>query len=186
MDKVHREGDARSIRLKWPNDLIVEAEDGAVRKLAGLLGETIGLGTSEPRTIVGIGLNADWKAVDFPVEIAPSMTSLREVAAGRPVDRDALLAGFLQRLEERIVALRAGRFDVASWVARQLTDGRPVRLELPGGDSTVARALGVDPASGGLVVEDPDAPGRKRIVLTGEILHLRLAAAPIDAEPAEV
>lgn len=176
---------ARSIRLKWPNDLIVESEDGAVRKLAGLLGETIGLGTAEPRTIVGVGLNAEWKAVDFPVAIASSMTSLREVAAG-PIDRDALLAGFLERLEERIVALRAGRFDVAGWVARQLTSGRPVRLELPGGGTRIARALGVDPASGGLVVEDPDAPGRQRTVLTGEIVHLRLADAPIDAEPAGV
>ena len=33
-----------AIRLKWPNDLVVEGVDGGgVRKLAGLLGETDGL-----------------------------------------------------------------------------------------------------------------------------------------------
>src|SRR5215207_2646404 len=38
---------AGSIRLKWPNDLVVG--DGAgIRKLAGVLGETAGLGTADP------------------------------------------------------------------------------------------------------------------------------------------
>ena len=36
-----------AIRLKWPNDLAVETADG-VRKLAGLLGETDGLGGAGP------------------------------------------------------------------------------------------------------------------------------------------
>ena len=36
------------------------------------------------------------------------MTSLREVAGGRPIDRDALLEAFLGRLEARIEALRGG------------------------------------------------------------------------------
>ena len=50
-----------TIRLKWPNDLVVEG-DGGVRKLAGVLGETDGLGTDDPRAVVGIGINADWRA----------------------------------------------------------------------------------------------------------------------------
>ena len=40
---------AGTIRLKWPNDLVVEGDDGAVRKLAGVLGETEGLGTDDVR-----------------------------------------------------------------------------------------------------------------------------------------
>ena len=38
---------AGTIRLKWPNDLVVETTDG-VRKLAGVLGETDGLGGTGP------------------------------------------------------------------------------------------------------------------------------------------
>ncbi len=145
------------------------------RKLAGILSEAIGLGTADPRVIIGIGVNADWSSADFPADLAATMTSLRVASGGRPVDRDALLDAFTDRLEARTVALRAGRFDVADWVARQLTVGRSVRLELPDGGSSVVWALGVDAASGGLIVADPDAPGGERTILTGEIVHLHLA-----------
>ena len=43
-----------AIRLKWPNDLVLEGSDG-VRKLAGVLGETDGLGGPDPRAVIGIG-----------------------------------------------------------------------------------------------------------------------------------
>ncbi len=109
------------------------------------------------------------------------MTSLRE-AAGRPADRRrALLEAFVARLEARTVDLRAGRFDVAGWVARQLTNGRSVRLETPDGRSSVVRALGVDDLTGGLVVGDPTAADGQRTVLSGEIVHLRLADEAVDA-----
>ena len=56
-----------AIRLKWPNDLVIEADapdddagegGGPIRKLGGVIGETDGLGTDDPRVVVGIGLNA--------------------------------------------------------------------------------------------------------------------------------
>ena len=164
----------RAIRLKWPNDLVVERDAGAVRKLGGVLGETDGLGTDDPRVVVGIGLNADWPASEFPPELAGSMTSLREASAGRPADLARLLDAFVSRLEVRVDALRGGRFDVADLVDRQLTNGRLVRLEDRGGTSEVVRALRVDPISGALVVEDPSAPSGERPVFSGEIRHLRL------------
>lgn len=164
-----------TVRLKWPNDLVVESEPGDVRKLGGVLGETIDLGTSDPQVIVGIGVNADWAAADFPPELAGSMTSLREASAGRPIDLEALLDAFATRLEARTEALRGGRFGVADWTSRQLTDGRLVSLSGPSGGSTVVRAIGVDAASGGLVVADEAAPGGERTVLAGEIVHLRIA-----------
>jgi len=75
-----------SIRLKWPNDLVVvtAGEDAllvgeldpmkaaatlqgpiALRKLGGVLGESEGLGTADPRVVVGIGVNAEWPARDL-------------------------------------------------------------------------------------------------------------------------
>jgi BirA family biotin operon repressor/biotin-[acetyl-CoA-carboxylase] ligase len=174
-----------AIRLKWPNDLVVETAGLAVpmpperpsevRKLAGVLGETDGLGTDDPRAVIGIGVNTDWAAADFPPELASSMTSLREASHGRPIDQVALLDGFLGRLEVRIEALRGGRFDVGDWTARQLTSGRFVELAAPDGTATTVRALGVDIASGGLVVDDPATPGGERTVVVGEIRHVRLA-----------
>ena len=76
-----------AIRLKWPNDLVVVfgGPDGLlvgdvaaadalasragrreIRKIAGVLGETEGLGTPDPRVVVGVGINADWAAARLP------------------------------------------------------------------------------------------------------------------------
>jgi BirA family biotin operon repressor/biotin-[acetyl-CoA-carboxylase] ligase len=189
----------RAIRLKWPNDLVVEtggataialddltgdparaALDGAangasVRKLAGILGETDGLGTDDPRVVIGLGINADWPAAAFPPELAATMTSLREASRGRPIDLVALSDAFLGRLEARIEALRGGRFDVADWTDRQLTTGREIRIEDHGGATTVVHALGVDSLSGALIVADPDAPSGERALVVGEVTHVRLA-----------
>jgi BirA family biotin operon repressor/biotin-[acetyl-CoA-carboxylase] ligase len=174
-----------AIRLKWPNDLVVETHGLAVplapevadgvRKLAGVLGETDGLGSDDPRAIIGLGLNTDWAADAFPPELAGSMTSLREASRGRPIDHVALLDAFLGRLEVRVEALRGGRFDVGDWTARQLTTGRDVEVMAPDGAVTLVRALGVDARSGGLVIADPHARDGERIVLVGEIRQVRLA-----------
>jgi BirA family biotin operon repressor/biotin-[acetyl-CoA-carboxylase] ligase len=190
-----------AIRLKWPNDLVIETggpgallvgdltpETAAarlaspldLRKLAGVLGESEGLGTESPRVAVGIGINADWAPADFPPVLATTMTSLRDASAGRPIDREGLLQAFLDRLEGRIAALRAGFFDIAAWAGRQATTGRLVVLEAAdGAPSAPVLAVGVDGASGALLVEDATAPGGERQVHAGEVLRVRLAPAGV-------
>ena len=173
---------AGSVRLKWPNDLVVEdggpadPRRGRPRKLAGLLGETDGLGTDVPRVTIGIGLNVDWPAAAFPADLAAGMTSLHELVGRDVPDRDVLLAAFLARLEPSVTDLRAGRFAAAEWEDRQLTTGRIVRLVQADGTSGLVRALGVDADSGALLVADP-ASAVPRRVFSGEIQHLRLAAS---------
>ena len=176
-----------AIRLKWPNDLVIEAAvpeprggqpaAGSIRKLGGVLGESDGLGTAAPRVVVGIGLNADWPADGFPIELAPSMTSLRVASNGRPIDPNVLLDGFLSHLEARVEALRVGRFDVGDWAGRQVTTGRQVRLEGHAHVAEECRAVGVDPATGALLVADLRAPGGERAVHAGEVTRIRLADA---------
>jgi BirA family transcriptional regulator, biotin operon repressor / biotin---[acetyl-CoA-carboxylase] ligase len=161
-----------TIRLKWPNDLIVE-RDGRVLKLAGVLGETDGLGTDDPRVVVGIGINADWAAADFPPVLAGSMTSVREAGGDRAIDRTRLLGAFTARLEPRVQGLHDGRFE--GWADRQATTGRTVTIETPGGRLEVATALGVDDETGALAVENAD--GTARSIVSAEIVHLHLAAA---------
>ena len=166
-----------AVLLLWPNDLvIVDPADagGAVRKLGGVLGEATGTGTPDPRVVVGIGVNASWRRADFPPELAASMTSLEVAGGGRPIDRSALLQAFLDRLEPRIEALRAGRFDVADWTARQLVRRTRVRLVrgTDPGDAEDVLALGADPLTGALVVADPAAAGGERQVHAGEITRL--------------
>jgi len=166
-----------SISLKWPNDLVVESFD-SVRKLAGVLGETDGIGTDDPRAVIGIGANGDWPVDAFPADLAGTMTSLHALADGRPIDHATLLDAFIGRLERRILPLRDGRFDVDEWADRQVTTGRDVVLIAPDGDATTVRALGVDPSTGALVVADAALDGGRRTVVVGEIRHVRLPAAP--------
>lgn len=190
-----------AVRLKWPNDLVVEftrdrpagddeeAPDARaaevrgsgsaaqprelrLRKLAGVLGETSGLGTDDPRAIVGIGINVDWRRQDFPPDLADGMTSLRDASGGRPVDRVHLLDAFLGRIEVRIEGLRQGHFALSDWQERQITTGRDVDLVGHGDERRTLRAVGVDSRSGGLIVEDGAGD---RIVHAGEIVHVRLA-----------
>jgi biotin-(acetyl-CoA carboxylase) ligase len=150
---------------------------GLLRKLGGVLGDADGLGTDDPRVVVGIGLNAGWARADFPAEIAPAMTSLAEAGGGRPIARALLLDGFLSRLEARVEALRAGRFPMDDWTTRQVTTGRIVRLEGHGSAPEDVRALGLDPATGALVVADSTVPGGERAVHAGDVVHVRLAGA---------
>lgn len=169
------------LKLKWPNDIVVAAPSApaGVHKIAGLLGETEGAGTPAVRAVVGIGINAAWPRDQFPEELADSMTSLAEASRGRPIDSDELLDAFLVRLETRLEGLRDGHFDVAGWHARQITTGRNVRIDMPDGSSLLARAVGVDGATGALLVADE--AGAERELLVGEVTQVRLAPRDGDS-----
>ena len=194
---------AGMLKLKWPNDIVVEApageapagevpageapageapagksSGGGLRKVAGLLGESEGVGTAASVAVIGIGINVDWPRDHFPAELADSMTSLREASRGRPVSAEDLLEAFLSHLEPRVVGLRDGHFDVAGWHDRQITTGRVVRLDMPDGSSQVVKAVGVDGATGALLVADVEgtADGAERELLVGEVVHVRLNA----------
>ena len=165
-----------TIRLKWPNDLVIEGP-GGIGKVAGVLGETDGLGGPDPRAVIGLGVNTDWPASTFPPDLQASMTSLRAAAGDRSIDGDQLLDAFVRRLDDGIVALRDDRFDAGRWSARQVTSGRAVELIAPDGTVETVQARDVDAGTGALVVEDATAPGGVRQVIVGEIRHVRLAAA---------
>jgi BirA family biotin operon repressor/biotin-[acetyl-CoA-carboxylase] ligase len=156
--------------LKWPNDIVAERLDGPLLKVAGVLGESVSSGERAESAVVGIGINTDWAATDFPPDLAPHMTSLRELSHGRPIDNEVLLEAFLARLEPRYESLTGGRFDAASWSTRQITTGRRVEVEV-GDRMIVGTATGVDPESGALLVDD----GGSRVAInSGEVVRCRI------------
>ena len=167
-----REG---AIHLKWPNDLVaLDRASGTVRKMAGVLGETEGIGTQDATAVIGVGANADWARAEFPPDVADTMTSLAELAPGVLVDREVVIHVFLERLGRLVERLRAGHFPADAWSRRQLTNGMIVRLDLPDGTAETVSALAVDTDSGALLVRDRGNEGPARGVLVGEIRHLRV------------
>jgi BirA family biotin operon repressor/biotin-[acetyl-CoA-carboxylase] ligase len=160
-----------TIWLKWPNDLVAEAADGSLRKVAGVLGESEISGRRVKSAVVGIGINSNWKSADFPWALAPTMTSLRELAGRRPIDNAALLDAFLARLEPRYLALNEGTFDAAGWSTSQRTTSRRVVVEL-GNETVDGIGAGVDPETGALLLE-PDI-GPQLSIDSGDVVRCRV------------
>jgi BirA family biotin operon repressor/biotin-[acetyl-CoA-carboxylase] ligase len=173
-----------SLGLKWPNDLL--GPDG--RKVAGVLAESdlapgpeLGDRATPAGTgaaiVVGVGVNVGWPATeaDLPPELVGSATSLSRLA-GYPVDRTRILAELLEALEPRLVDLGSGpgRARQSDDVRRRCTTiGTPVRIDLA---HSSFEGLAVDvTAEGHLVVE---VDGRPRIVVAGDVVHVRPPAAP--------
>jgi BirA family biotin operon repressor/biotin-[acetyl-CoA-carboxylase] ligase len=141
-------------RLKWPNDLVV-----GDRKLAGLLAERDG-----DALVMGAGCNVNWAR--FPDDLAGSATSCN-LEVGHPVDRDELLAAFL---EDFAAVLGRGGGVVDEYRARLATLGRRVRVEPLRGDPVIGTAVDITD-DGALVVRD-DA-GAEHVVATADVVHLR-------------
>jgi BirA family biotin operon repressor/biotin-[acetyl-CoA-carboxylase] ligase len=161
------------LALKWPND-VVAVHESVVRKLGGVLAEGVADGDRLSSAAVGIGVNVDWPALEFPEELAATMWSLREVA-GQAVDREALLESWVDRLAPGYERLRDGAFDGASWAAAQVTTGADLEVEL-GSTSLAGRGLGVDPETGALRLESAD--GTVHEVAWGEVVRCRVGQVP--------
>ena len=144
--------------LKWPNDLVIE-RGPSTAKLAGLLAESVVEGDRLEAVVVGMGCN---------LRAAPAGAVHLEDLAGRPVDRDDLLARWLVHLDVRYpTPSRAGAL-LDDYRRRCTTLGRTVRVELE--DETFeGRAVDVT-ENGHLVV---DTASDRRELTVGDVGHLR-------------
>ncbi|MEJ3656043.1 biotin--[acetyl-CoA-carboxylase] ligase [Actinomycetes bacterium KLBMP 9759] len=152
--------------LKWPNDLLLGAEQ---RKAAGILAEVADPG--RPAVVVGIGINISASPPD-----QPGSTSFAE--EGVQLDRETVLRSLLTHLAAREGAWRSARGDAdavklrADYRAGCASLGSDVRVELPGGAALRGIAEDVD-ADGRLLLLDP--AGHRRAVAAGDVVHLRPA-----------
>ena len=156
----------REVGFKWPNDVLVGG-----RKICGVLAELLHSGTG---VVVGAGLNTRMTADELPV---PTATSLAvEGAAVDDVLEDQVVAAYVAGFRDRVARyLAAGADAEASGIraearARCLTLGRPVRIELPGGEELLGTAVDLD-ADGRLILADGD--GVARSVAAGDVTHVR-------------
>jgi BirA family biotin operon repressor/biotin-[acetyl-CoA-carboxylase] ligase len=164
---------AGDLLLKWPNDIVARRGD-RLAKVAGVLAESVTQDDRLAWAAVGIGVNVDWRARDFPPGLAAGMSSLRELAGDRPVDREALLSAFLARLVAAHASWAERGLDGSAWSSRQVTSGRVVSVDL--GDRTIeGLAVGVDAGGGGLILR-PAGGGPEVIVSHGDVTGCRLGA----------
>lgn len=143
-----------AVRLKWPNDLVVDE-----RKLGGILSESDGQGA----VVVGLGLNV--RQTEFPDDLAASATSIVG-AGGRTPSRAWVLAATLSSFGARMAAPEEVLDD---YRAMCVTLGRSVRVELSFGDAAEGKAIDIT-TSGALIVEGASG---SRVVPSGDVVHLR-------------
>ncbi|UTA54258.1 bifunctional biotin--[acetyl-CoA-carboxylase] ligase/biotin operon repressor BirA [Lysobacter soli] len=91
-----------AVQLKWPNDLVVSAADGTLRKLGGILVEGGGEHAGPVRAVIGMGIN-----VRMPAAVAAGidqpwcdLAGLSDASPDRNRVAAAVLAGLLPALDD--------------------------------------------------------------------------------------
>jgi BirA family biotin operon repressor/biotin-[acetyl-CoA-carboxylase] ligase len=151
-------------RVKWPNDILVGG-----RKIAGILTEI----STEPDAIdyvvVGLGLNVNVPARQFPKEIRDKATSIL-VETGKVHSRAAILRSFLEHFERIYALFREGRFRLIldRWKAFAGTTGQRARVDQIGRVLT-GEIQDVD-ENGSLLLRDEK--GNLHRIVSGDITYL--------------
>ena len=144
----------RAVRLKWPNDVLV---DGG--KVAGILLESaIGQDGLVEHVVAGIGVN---------VSFAPMLPDMRYPGAALGGTVEAALEGLTRALAVRLAQWRRDGFATvrSEWLARAGPLGAEVDVRL--GEGLVrGRFAGLD-REGALLLETADGP---RKIVSGELL----------------
>jgi len=157
-----------SVRLKWPNDVLVGG-----RKIAGVLAQLV------PETgaiVLGIGINTAMTPEQLPVSTATSIAIESAVAPDPARLADDVVTELLVALAGLVARFEAARGELdRAGLRDQLeaacgTLGESVRVELPGGGELRGQAIGIG-ADGSLIVATPD--GRPAEVVAGDVTHLR-------------
>lgn len=133
-----------TVVLKWPNDVLAQG-----RKLAGVLAE-MRQGPSGAELVLGIGINVDQGADDFPRALRAWATSLRVLRDGVAVGREEVAAALLEALASALADLRGGAWpQVVERFLRYAPDAEGRRVRLAAGGVGLTRGLD---ASGALRV----------------------------------
>jgi BirA family biotin operon repressor/biotin-[acetyl-CoA-carboxylase] ligase len=114
---------AQDIRLKWPNDVLLE-RSGSFAKLAGILVE-LASDRRGTQAIIGIGLNLLPPAGDLPQPAAGLAQAMDQMP-----ERHAVLAAILQALAEVLEGFAVDGFSGAKieWQQRHAWQGLAVQL----------------------------------------------------------
>lgn len=150
--------------IKWPNDLLLNG-----RKVAGLLNEMNAETDRVGFVILGIGVNLNMRAEQFPDDLRSPATSLF-LETGVPVSRQLFAVRLLQELDREYARFLRHGFGPArdEWARYCNAFGHEVRVDV-GGSTVQGPFAGVD-QDGALLIQLPG--GRCERILSGDITVL--------------
>jgi len=151
---INNYGKRNLVKVKWPNDLIVNDQ-----KLGGILSES-----REAGFIVGIGINIFQSSAELPIENATSLSMYLEV------NREALLIEILSQLGVIFSgsdSISAKDFSDLKNEYRNLCEtlGKHVSVTLPGSENLEDLAIAIS--------EDGSLLLKTREIRVADIVHLR-------------
>ncbi len=109
-------------QIKWPNDVLING-----KKVCGILSESELRRNRVTCTIIGIGINANFKLSDFP-EIPQTATSLTD-ELGREVSRRDVIRRLFVEIERLYLALPDTESIYQEWRSRLVTLAKKVQVQ---------------------------------------------------------
>ncbi|MBT5028486.1 MAG: biotin--[acetyl-CoA-carboxylase] ligase [Nitrospina sp.] len=136
------------IRLKWPNDILLNG-----KKLAGILCECLVEPDTTPAIIVGIGINLNHS--HFPEEIRDIATSLK-VETGKIISHTDLARQLLQNMNSEYEDFLQGKLTslMQKWTQQSDLFGKTITVYHKD-RSLTGQAIGLD-LHGKLILQTPD------------------------------
>src|SRR5580700_3068096 len=147
--------------IKWPNDILIGG-----KKVVGILTEMSAELDRVRHVILGIGIDVNQEAHEFPSELRKIATSLK-IECGESVSRPALAIAVLRELDKDYSRICARKFSEVSeeWVEHCGTIGRDVTVQI--GDRKIrGRAESLDD-DGALVLRTEH--GRLQRITGGDV-----------------
>ena len=147
--------------IKWPNDLLIKG-----KKIAGILTEMSAELEHVRSVILGIGIDANQTASEFPADLRNIATSLK-LATGKTVSRADLAEAVLRELDREYARILAGQFAAVAeeWGSRCSTLGKQVTIDM-GARRVRGRAEALD-ENGALLLRTEH--GRIERIIGGEV-----------------
>ena len=137
--------------IKWPNDLLISG-----KKVAGLLNEMSAETDGINFVILGIGVNLNMTADQFPDDLRQPATSLL-LESGERVDRSRFTSTMLNELDRLYADFLVHGFGPVreEWQRRCNASGRQVLVNDSGTECTGGRFIGID-SDGALLLRSED------------------------------
>ncbi len=149
-------------QVKWPNDVLIRR-----KKAAGILAETVWLGTEVDSVVLGMGVNVSPDSVPPPEGLNYPATCV-QAEAQNSISRAFLLKALLEAILRRRAMLATETF-LRDWESALAFRGETVRVWVSDADTFTGQLLGLEP-DGSLRLGLQN--GAQQVIRFGEI-HLR-------------
>lgn len=150
---------AKSVAVKWPNDVLING-----KKVAGILSETV---PEKHAAIIGIGLNLNSRRDDFPADLKPLLTTVRDEIS-KSSDEENVLKRFLDAFKRDFTAYQLAGLTAILPELRAKLAFRGARVRVTESPQEIYEGALIDIDAEGLLNVKTD-DGRIHPIITGDV-----------------